>query len=127
MARIIDRILDGLARWRAVDPSVAAARYVPPPHAHLLDEYPLERVGWSITDPRVFITWFDAGDIPLMPKLFVLAFLVFFAAMAIPLIWYFLPPVKDFFKFGPVAWSSATFGAMSAFVHVHGRSGGRCG
>ena len=28
-----------------MDPSVAAARYVPPPHAHLLDEYPLERVG----------------------------------------------------------------------------------
>lgn len=45
MARIIDRILDGLARWRAVDPSVAAAQYVPPPHAHLLDEHPLERVG----------------------------------------------------------------------------------
>lgn len=32
-----------------MDPSVAAARYVPPPHAHLLDEYPLERVGWGGT------------------------------------------------------------------------------
>ena len=49
MARIIDWILDGLARWRAVDPSVAAAQYVPPPHAHLLDEHPLERVGWGGT------------------------------------------------------------------------------
>lgn len=45
MARIVDRILDGLARWRAVDPSVAAARYVPSPHAHLLREQPWERVG----------------------------------------------------------------------------------
>lgn len=45
MARIIDRILDGLARWRVVDPSVAAARYVPSPHAHLLKELPWERVG----------------------------------------------------------------------------------
>lgn len=49
MARIIDWILNGLARWRAVDPSVAAARYVPSPHAHLLDEHPLERVGWGGT------------------------------------------------------------------------------
>ena len=38
MARITDWILDGLARWRAEDLSVAVARYVPSPYAHLLDE-----------------------------------------------------------------------------------------
>lgn len=48
MLRIIDWILDGLARWRAVDPSVVAAQYVPPPHAYLLDEHPLVK----------FWTWF---------------------------------------------------------------------
>ena len=58
-----------------------------------------------------------AGDIPLMPKLFVLAFfIVFFAAAVIPLLKYFIPLVKGFFKFEPVAWSAATFGAVSAFV-----------
>lgn len=58
-----------------------------------------------------------AGDIPLMPKLFVLAFfIVFFVAAAIPLVRYFIPLVKGFFKFEPVAWSAATFGAVSAFV-----------
>ena len=58
-----------------------------------------------------------AGDIPLMPKLFVLAFfVVFFAAAIIPLLKYFIPLVKGFFKFAPVAWSAATFGAVSAFV-----------
>ena len=30
-----------------MDPSVAEAQYVPPPHAHLLDEHPLERVGYG--------------------------------------------------------------------------------
>ena len=58
-----------------------------------------------------------AGDIPLMPKLFVLAFfVVFFAAAIIPLLKYFIPLAKGFFKFAPVAWSAATFGAVSAFV-----------
>ena len=58
-----------------------------------------------------------AGDIPLMPKLFVLAFfIVFFAAAIIPLIKYFIPLVKGFFKFEPVAWSAATFGVVSTFV-----------
>ena len=58
-----------------------------------------------------------AGDIPLMPKLFVFAFfIVFFAAAVIPLLKYFLPLMKGFFKFEPVAWSAATFGAVSTFV-----------
>ena len=60
-----------------------------------------------------------AGDIPLMPKLFVLTFfVVFFAVAIIPLLKYFLPLVKGFFKFEPVAWSAATFGAVSTFVLV---------
>ena len=58
-----------------------------------------------------------AGDIPLMPKLFVLAFfIVFFVAVLVPLIRYFVPLVKGFFKFEPVAWSAATFGVVSTFV-----------
>ena len=58
-----------------------------------------------------------AGDIPLMPKLFVLVFfIVFFTVTIIPLLRYFLPLVKGFFKFEPVAWSAATFGAVSVFV-----------
>ena len=60
-----------------------------------------------------------AGDIPFAPKLFVLAFFaVFFAAAIIPLLKYFIPLVKGFFKFEPVAWSAATFGAVSVFVLV---------
>ena len=46
---MIDRLLNAIARWRAVDPSVAAARYVPSPHAHLIAEHPLVRVGWGGT------------------------------------------------------------------------------
>ena len=60
-----------------------------------------------------------AGDIPFAPKLFVLAFfIVFFAAAVIPLIKYFIPLFRGFFKFEPVAWSAATFGAVSTFVLV---------
>ena len=36
--------------------------------------------------------------------------------VSIPLIRYFIPLVKDFFKFAPVAWSAATFGVISVFV-----------
>ena len=58
-----------------------------------------------------------AGNIPLMPKLFVLAFfVVFFVAAILPLLKYFIPLVKGFFKFAPVAWSAATFGVVSVFV-----------
>jgi len=58
-----------------------------------------------------------ADSVPLMPKLFVLAFFVaFFVAAAIPLLRYFIPLVKGFFKFEPVAWSAATFGCVSVFV-----------
>ena len=41
---------------------------------------------------------------------------MFFAVAAIPLIRYFIPLVKGFFKFAPVAWSAATFGVISVFV-----------
>ena len=58
-----------------------------------------------------------ADGIPFLPKLFVLVFfIVFFVAVAIPLIRYLVPLVKGFFRFEPVAWSAATFGAISAFV-----------
>ena len=60
-----------------------------------------------------------ADGIPFLPKLFVFVFfVVFFATVAIPLIRYFIPLVKGFFKFEPVAWSAATFGAVSTFVLV---------
>ena len=60
-----------------------------------------------------------AGGIPFLPKLFVLVFfIVFFVAVAIPLIRYFIPLEKGFFRFEPVAWSAATFGAVSTFVLV---------
>ena len=58
-----------------------------------------------------------ADSIPFLPKLFVfIFFVVFFVAVAIPLIRYFIPLVKGFFRFEPVAWSAATFGAVSTFV-----------
>ena len=58
-----------------------------------------------------------ADGIPFLPKLFVLVFfVVFFVVVAIPLIRYFVPLVRGFFKFEPVAWSAATFGAVSTFV-----------
>ena len=60
-----------------------------------------------------------ADGIPFMPKLFVfMFFVVFFVVVAIPLIRYFIPLVKGFFRFEPVAWSAATFGAVSTFVLV---------
>ena len=58
-----------------------------------------------------------ADGIPLMPKLFVFMFFVaFFVTVLVPLVRYFIPLVKGFFKFEPVAWSAATFGAVSVFV-----------
>jgi len=60
-----------------------------------------------------------ADAIPLMPKLFVLAFFVLFFAFALlPLLRYLLPLLKGVFGFEPVAWSAATFGAVSTFVLV---------
>ena len=58
-----------------------------------------------------------ADGIPFLPKLFVFVFFaVFFVVVAIPLIRYFIPLVKGFFRFEPVAWSAATFGVVSTFV-----------
>lgn len=58
-----------------------------------------------------------ADGIPFLPKLFVLVFfIVFFAAVAIPLIRYFIPLVKGFFRLEPVAWTMAFFGGVSTMV-----------
>ena len=58
-----------------------------------------------------------AADIPIMPKLFVLAFFAaFFAAVVIPLVRYIVPLVKGFFKLEPVAWTMACFGATTLVV-----------
>ena len=58
-----------------------------------------------------------APDIPLMPKLFVLiVFILFFASVMIPLIRYALPLIRGFFRLEPVAWTMATFGAVSVVV-----------
>lgn len=60
-----------------------------------------------------------AGHIPFVPKLFVCGFFaLFFAAVAIPLIRYIKPLFKGFFRFEPVAWTMATFGAVSTAVIV---------
>lgn len=58
-----------------------------------------------------------ADGIPFLPKLFVfLFFVVFFAAVAIPLIRYIIPLVKGFFRLEPVAWTMAFFGGVSVMV-----------
>lgn len=58
-----------------------------------------------------------AADIPLCPKLFVLAFFVcFFVAVAVPLVRYFVPLVRGFFRREPVAWSAAFFGIAGTMV-----------
>ena len=59
------------------------------------------------------------GDIPFAPKLFVVAFfLVFFAAVLIPLVRYFVPLFRDFRKLRPVAWTMACFGLSGVIVLV---------
>ena len=63
-----------------------------------------------------------SADVPLAPKAFVLLFFVlFFAVVAIPLVRYFVPLVKGFFRMEPVAWTMATFGAVSVLVLVMDR------
>lgn len=58
-----------------------------------------------------------ADGVPFLPKLFVLVFfIVFFATVAIPLIRYFIPLVKGFFRLEPVAWTMAFFGGVSVMV-----------
>lgn len=60
-----------------------------------------------------------AAEIPLAPKLFVCGFFgLFFASVAIPLIRYIKPLFRGFFRFEPVAWTMATFGAVSTAVIV---------
>jgi hypothetical protein len=63
-----------------------------------------------------------ADDIELMPKIFVVCFFIlFFAAVLIPLIRYFKPLFKGFFKLDPVAWSMAFFGISGVMVQVFDR------
>lgn len=60
-----------------------------------------------------------AGDIPFMPKLFVIVFFVlFFVSVIVPLVRYALPLIKGFFKFEPVAWTVACFGGASVVVMI---------
>lgn len=63
-----------------------------------------------------------AWDMPIVPRLFVLFFfLLFFAAVLIPLARYIWPLIKGFFKLEPVAWSAATFGVSSVIVLIFDR------
>ena len=58
-----------------------------------------------------------ADAIPLMPKLFVIAFFVlFFAAVIFPLAYYIVRLFKGFFKFHPVCWTMAFFGVTGVMV-----------
>ncbi len=60
-----------------------------------------------------------AWDMPIVPRLFVLFFFIlFFAAVMLPLVRYILPLAKGFFTLKPVAWSAAVFGATSVLVLV---------
>lgn len=60
-----------------------------------------------------------AAEIPLAPKFFVCGFFgLFFAAVAIPLIRYIKPLIGGFFRFEPVAWTMACFGAVSTAVII---------
>ena len=64
---------------------------------------------------RFLTTW----DMPIVPRLFVLFFFIlFFAAVMLPLVRYILPLAKGFFTLKPVAWSAAVFGATSVLVLV---------
>ena len=60
-----------------------------------------------------------AWDMPVMPRLFVLFFFIlFFAAVMLPLARYLIPLAKGFFTLKPVAWSAAVFGGTSVLVLV---------
>lgn len=65
------------------------------------------------------MNFLKAGGVPLMPKLFVLCFFIlFFAAVLLPLIRYLPALIRGFFSLKPVAWSAATFGVVSVMVMV---------
>lgn len=73
----------------------------------------------SFTGTVFKMRFLKAGDIPLMPKLFVLVFFaLFFVAVIVPLVRYFVPLIKGFFKHEPVAWTMATFGATTLVVMI---------
>ena len=63
-----------------------------------------------------------SGSVPLMPKLFVLLFFtLFFAAVLIPLVRYFIPLVKGIFRLEPVAWTVGVFGGCGVMVQIFDR------
>ena len=71
----------------------------------------------SFTGTVFKMRFLKAGEIPFMPKLFVLVFFaLFFVAVILPLVRYIVPLIKGFFKLEPVAWTMATFGAASVVV-----------
>jgi hypothetical protein len=60
-----------------------------------------------------------ADSIPLMPKLFVIAFFILFFASAIfPLAYFFIRLFKGFFKFHPVCWTMAFFGFTGVMIQL---------
>lgn len=63
-----------------------------------------------------------SGEMPILPKLFVLLFFIaFFVAVLLPLIRYFVPLVKGFFKKEPVAWTMACFGGCGVLMQIFDR------
>ena len=60
-----------------------------------------------------------SGDVPFVPKLFVLFFFVlFFAATVGPLLYFIRRLIKGLFRFHPVAWTMACFGATGVMVQT---------
>ena len=63
-----------------------------------------------------------SGSVPLVPKLFVLAFFAaFFAATLGPLAYFIRRLLKGLPRFHPVAWTMAVFGAQGVLVQISDR------
>ena len=63
-----------------------------------------------------------SGDVPFVPKLFVLFFFVlFFAATVGPLLYFIRRLIKGLFRYHPVAWTMACFGATGVMVQTSDR------
>lgn len=73
------------------------------------------------------LRFLTSSDVPCAPKLFVLVFfIVFFVAVGMPLARYFMPLVKGFFRFEPVAWTMAFFGGAAVLVMFFDRLPSHC-
>ena len=60
-----------------------------------------------------------AGDMPVVPRLFVLVFFVlFFAATVGPLLYFIRRLIAGLFRLHPVAWTMACFGAAGVMVQT---------